>query len=174
MAAPRLPLLLAGPLLTLPLLLSACGGTAFGDALSRSFSGAPAAPAAPVAPARTTALAQPAPTPAAPSPAAGKEPPPTGATPPARPAPGATPAAPVAPAVRPAPYRVTIRLPQADPSAPAEVVTRALRAAGVPFEVETIERMPAAGSGAAETPAAPAGAAIGSAPATTRPAPAPR
>jgi len=41
----------------------------------------------------------------------------------------------------PAPYRVTIRLPQADPSAPAEVVTEALRAAGVPFEVETIERM---------------------------------
>jgi hypothetical protein len=37
----------------------------------------------------------------------------------------------VAPAVRPAPYRVTIRLPLADPSAPAEVVTKALRAAGV-------------------------------------------
>ena len=49
----------------------------------------------------------------------------------------------------PAPYRVTIRLPQADPSAPAEVVTEALRAAGVPFEVETIERM---GPGAATVP----------------------
>jgi hypothetical protein len=83
--------------------------------------------------------------------------------------------APAAPAVRPAPYRVTIRLPQADPSAPAEVVTKALRAAGVPFEVETIERMPA-GAGAAETPAAAAAAANGSAPApaTSRPAPAPR
>jgi hypothetical protein len=49
----------------------------------------------------------------------------------------------------PAPYRVTIRLPQADPSAPAEVVTEALRAAGVPFEVETIERM---GTGASTVP----------------------
>jgi hypothetical protein len=62
----------------------------------------------------------------------------------------------------PAPYRVTIRLPQADPAAPAEVVTQALRAAGVPFEVETIERMPAA-SGAAAAPSAP----------TVRPVPAP-
>ncbi len=173
MAHPRPPLSLAGPLLSLPLLLSACGGTPFGDALSRSFSGAPATPAAPAPVTRTTAPATPAPTPAAPTPAAGKEPPATGATPPARPVAGATPMAPVAPAVRPAPYRVTIRLPQADPSAPAEVVTKALRAAGVPFEVETIERMPAAGSGAgaAETPA---GAANGSAPATSRPAPAPR
>ena len=41
----------------------------------------------------------------------------------------------------PVPYRLTIRLPKADPAAPAEVVTQALRAAGVPFEVETIERM---------------------------------
>jgi len=57
----------------------------------------------------------------------------------------------------PAPYRVTLRLPQADPSAPAEVVTRALRAAGVPFEVETIERM-------GQAPGA----------LTPRPAPAPR
>jgi hypothetical protein len=75
--------------------------------------------------------------------------------------------------VRPAPYRVTIRLPQADPSAPAEVVTRALRAAGVPFEVETIERMPAAGAASGVAPAA---AATGAAPAPTssRPAPAPR
>jgi hypothetical protein len=40
------------------------------------------------------------------------------------------------------PYRVTLRLPRADPAAPAEGLTRALRAAGVPFEVETIERMP--------------------------------
>jgi hypothetical protein len=42
----------------------------------------------------------------------------------------------------PSPYRVTIKLPAADPSAPAEVVTEALRAAGVAFEVETIERIP--------------------------------
>ena len=44
-------------------------------------------------------------------------------------------------ATKPAPYRVTIKLPGADPSAPAELVTRALRAAGVSFEVETIERI---------------------------------
>jgi hypothetical protein len=55
------------------------------------------------------------------------------------------------------PYRVILRLPRADPSAPAEAVTRALRAAGIPFEVETIERA----SGGATTPA-------------VRPAPQPR
>jgi hypothetical protein len=49
---------------------------------------------------------------------------------------------------------VVLRLPEADPAAPAEVVTDALRRAGVPFEVETIERLP-------EGP-------------TARPAPAPR
>jgi hypothetical protein len=84
---------------------------------------------------------------------------------------GATgPAAPQRPAVpppaNPAPYRVTIRLPQADPSAPAEVVTEALRAAGVPFEVETIERM-----GVATTPAVPP--VVPSGP-QVRPAPPPR
>ncbi len=47
-----------------------------------------------------------------------------------------------------APYRVTLKLPGADPSAPAEVVTRALRAAGVSFEVETIERIGAGSDGA--------------------------
>ena len=41
----------------------------------------------------------------------------------------------------PQPYRVILRLPSADPSAPAEAVTKALRAAGLPFEVETIERL---------------------------------
>lgn len=62
--------------------------------------------------------------------------------------PGAKPDAPAkpraatpTPAPAAAPYRVTLKLPGADPSAPAEVVTRALRAAGVPFEVETIERI---------------------------------
>ena len=82
---------------------------------------------------------------------------------------------PAAPAVQPAPYRVTIRLPLADPSAPAEVVTKALRAAGVPFEVETIERMPAAGTSATESP--PSGStapATGSAAPPPPPAPAPR
>ncbi|MEA5443178.1 hypothetical protein [Cyanobium gracile] len=167
MAPPRPSLSLAGTLLTLPLLLSACGGTAFGDALSRSFSRAPAAPASPPATTpRTATSATPAPSPAAPA---------RPAEPLARPAAPATPVTPVAPAVQPAPYRVTIRLPLADPSAPAEVVTKALRAAGVPFEVETIERMPAAGTPATETPATGSVApATGSAAPASRPAPAPR
>jgi hypothetical protein len=54
---------------------------------------------------------------------------------------------------------VTILLPQADSAAPAEVVTQALRAAGVPFEVETIERL-----SRSTTPEAP----------VSRPAPEPR
>jgi hypothetical protein len=91
---------------------------------------------------------------------------------PAVPAAGASPAVAQRPAARapanPAPYRVTIRLPQADPSAPAEVVTEALRAAGVPFEVETIERM---GGG---TTTAPAVAPVVPAVPQVRPAPSPR
>ena len=83
--------------------------------------------------------------------------------------PGAKPDAPAkpraatpTPAPAAAPYRVTLKLPGADPSAPAEVVTRALRAAGVPFEVETIERI-GAGSDASTS----------SRPATLRATPAP-
>jgi hypothetical protein len=67
----------------------------------------------------------------------------------------------------PAPYRVTIRLPAADPSAPAEQVTEVLRAAGVPFEVETIERI---GSSAGSA----TGSATGSVAPLRTPAPAPR
>ena len=40
----------------------------------------------------------------------------------------------------PQPYRIIIRLSGANPSAPAETVTRALRDAGIIFEVEKIER----------------------------------
>jgi hypothetical protein len=40
------------------------------------------------------------------------------------------------------PYRVVLRLPRTDPAAPAEALTQALRAADLPFEVETIERLP--------------------------------
>jgi hypothetical protein len=68
----------------------------------------------------------------------------------------------------PSPYRVTIRLPQADPSAPAEGVTQALRSAGIPFEVETIERVKGA---AASQPEGPQGTAAAPA---VRPAPPPR
>ena len=40
----------------------------------------------------------------------------------------------------PQPYRIILKLSGADPSAPAETVTKALRKAGVEFEVEKIER----------------------------------
>ena len=40
-----------------------------------------------------------------------------------------------------APYRITIRLAGADPAAPAEAVTRALREADIGFAVERIERV---------------------------------
>ena len=40
-----------------------------------------------------------------------------------------------------APYRITIRLAGADPAAPAEAVTRALRQSEVVFSVERIERI---------------------------------
>jgi hypothetical protein len=80
----------------------------------------------------------------------------------------ATQAKPTPVSTAPSPYRVTIRLPQADPSAPAEGVTQALRSAGIPFEVETIERVKGAAAsqpeGAQGTAAAPA----------VRPAPPPR
>ena len=41
---------------------------------------------------------------------------------------------------KPQPYRIIIKLSGANPSAPAETVTKALRKAGVQFEVEKIER----------------------------------
>ena len=44
-------------------------------------------------------------------------------------------------AFTPRPYRITIKLSGANPSAPAETVTNALRKAGVKFEVERIERV---------------------------------
>lgn len=165
------------PLLSLPILLAGCSGTRFGDALSRSFSAPPTTPPAPAGRPAATAVsagssgaASPSKPPAADSMA---KPATAAAAPAAAPGTpeGARPATTVdqsAPArsqpSRSAPYRVTILLPQADAAAPAEVVTQALRAAGVPFEVETIERI-AGGRGASPaTPAAP----------TVRPAPEPR
>ncbi len=41
---------------------------------------------------------------------------------------------------KPRPYRIILKLSGANPSAPAETVTNALRKAGVQFEVEKIER----------------------------------
>ena len=132
------------------LALAGCSGTRFGDQLARSFSAPPAQPAQPVSPAPNPTSATPASKTASPTAASPKkvEPKPVEAKPPA-----------VNPS-KPAPYRITIQLPSADPAAPAEAVTQALRAAGVSFEVEMIERV-----GAASTPAA--------AP-TVTPAPAPR
>ena len=49
-----------------------------------------------------------------------------------------------APGQDPQPYRITIRLAGADPAAPAEAVTRALRGSDVRFAVERIERIEAA------------------------------
>ena len=169
-------------LLALPLLLSGCSGTPFGETLSRSFSGVPtpAPTAPPAAPTTISATPSPAgapaarPAPASPSGATAKVSP-NPAAPAAPPAATAAPAAPAAPRpANPAPYRVTILLPQADPAAPAEVLTRALRTAGVPFEVETIQRTaPGDTPRAAPAPAAPATPVAPAAP-SVRPAPAPR
>ncbi|MBM5806136.1 MAG: hypothetical protein FJ056_00305 [Cyanobacteria bacterium M_surface_10_m2_179] len=114
--------------------LAGCSGTPFGDQLSRSFSQPQAAPVTPAKPASPAT---------APKPVAKPVALPT-------PAPAPKRVAPAAP-LTPAPYRVTIKLPAADPSSPAEAVTDALRSAGVAFEVETIERVPA-GAEAAVAP----------------------
>ena len=126
------------------LALAGCSGTRFGDQLARSFSAPPAQPAQPVSPTPNPATATPASKAAAPPTTA-----PTAASPKkAGPKPVEAKAAALNPS-KPAPYRITIQLPSADPAAPAEAVTEALRAAGVSFEVEMIERV-----GAAATPAA--------------------
>lgn len=164
--------------------LAACSGTPLGERLSGSFGtpatpaaagtasgssgagpvGGPAAPTSPSTSSPSTALPAPSP-PAAAAPASGAAKP-DGAVA-SRPD-GAAASKPVKPTVGSAAYRITIKLPGADPSAPAEAVTEALRAAGVSFEVETIERMPADGgrsaAAAGTSPAAPA----------SSPAPAPR
>ena len=156
--------------------LTGCSGTRFGDQLARSFSAPPAAPATQASSGTSTEASK----------SAQQSARPRGAATPSGTAPGGTaspaaqatkaPAAgaaagaaarpvprPSAPPSAPAPYRVTIRLPAADPSAPAEQVTEVLRAAGVPFEVETIERI-GSSAGSATSPVAP----------LRTPAPAPR
>jgi hypothetical protein len=155
----------------LPLLVTGCSGTPFGEALSGSFSAGGPSPPAGQAPAPSTA-AKPVPSqrPAASPPSAPPSPGGSGQGAAARPA--AAPAGPPPstrqePPAKPAPYRLTILLPQADPAAPAEGVTRALRAAGVPFEVETIQR-----TGAAAAPVS-TPAPAGSAAPAVRPAPPP-
>jgi len=129
------------------LLLGGCSGTPFGDQLSRSFS-SPGGAGAPAGQATATKINPVLAPDAAKKPDLAKTSDPaklakdaatTAKAPEAKPLPVPARLAPVP--LAPAPYRVTIKLPAADPSAPAEVVTRALRAAGVSFEVETIERV---------------------------------
>ena len=149
MAGRRLPWLLAAGC---ALGLAGCSGTPFGDQLSRSFSGAATSTQAPALgnkpdgekPQTKPGQAKPgqAKTPPSPSPQARS--PVVEAKPVRLPRPPA-----------PADYRVTIKLPSVDPSAPAEALTKALRSAGLSFEVETIERVRpgAPGQGATVTPA---------------------
>ncbi len=54
--------------------------------------------------------------------------------------------------LQPVPYRITLKLPLTDPAAPAESVTQALRAAGLRFEVEMIERVQPASSSPSVAP----------------------
>jgi hypothetical protein len=142
--------------LALALPLAACTGTPLGEQLSDSFSQPPAGGALP-----GDAPGQQTPAPAVPpgKAAATPKPPPVAVPSPQRPV-----------ALAPAPYRLVLRLPAADPAAPSEAVTEALRAAGVSFEVETIEREPVANVPAQPSlpPAAPAPVP------STQPAPVPR
>jgi hypothetical protein len=149
-------------------LLTGCSGTTFGDQLARSFSAPPPAAAPPAAapallgPTKPdqTRLDQTKSGPTQPGPTQPGSAKPGSAKPAdqSRSAPAKSVQRPSA-AAAPAPYRITLRLPGADPAAPAEAVTEALRAVGVRFEVEMIERV--RGDGA---PAAP----------SSTPAPAPR
>ena len=136
---------MARPLLVglLPLLLVGCSSTPLGQQLGASFDAPPQAEPKPAAKLEPAIKPVPLQQPKAEEPKADPEP-----APPAEPAADATaepePKAEPEQAAEPRdpqPYRVILRLPSADPSAPAEAVTKALRAAGLPFEVETIERL---------------------------------
>ena len=146
-------------LLPLLMLLQACDGTPFGQKLSESFDAQSAdvrpvlpksdqpdkanVPEVPVKSERTEQQAQiiPKANPKANNDEDGNASEPERAQPQspdvatARPAPRAAPE-------RTLPYRIMIRLSAADPAAPAEGVTEALRRAGIGFEVETIEKVP--------------------------------
>ena len=134
-------------------LLQACAGTPVAERLERSFAVPEARPAQAAAPAPVVKAS---PTVVSPSVASPSVASPTAATPstPAAKAvslPEATDAPDPVPQRKPrtvpsqrlpqAPYRITIRLAGADPAAPAEAVTRALREADVGFAVERIERV---------------------------------
>ena len=131
-------------------LLQACAGTPVAEQLERSFAvpeERPVQAAAPV-PASKTSPTVDRPAVAAPetaSPAASSPTTPTASGDDAQDPPASVPepkTRPIASQSQPkAPYRITIRVAGADPAAPAEAVTRALRDADVSFAVERIERV---------------------------------
>ncbi|MFM7229154.1 MAG: hypothetical protein ACKO2F_05875 [Cyanobacteriota bacterium] len=127
--------------------LCGCSGTPLGTRLGNSFGPVPTTPEVPTAnrPPAPTPTPAPAPAPAATlNPTPSSNPSPSPQSPALKPAPTPTPApAPTATV----PYRVVLRLPRTDPAAPAEALTQALRAADLPFEVETIEKLQAGDEG---------------------------
>jgi hypothetical protein len=129
------PLLaIAMPLaVAMPLALTGCSNAPIGQQLANSF-GSPEQSPAKQTPAKPADVAV-KPVPVAAKPAAKPVPVPV-----AVPATVPVTTAPLK-SLPPAPYRVVLRLPAADPAAPAEALTRALRSANLPFEVETIERV---------------------------------
>ena len=128
-------------------LLQACAGTPVAEQLERSFAvpeDRPAQAAAPVPASKTrpTLTSPAADRPAEPAPEAASRP---DFQAPQEPKQESVPEEKTRPALShpqpQAPYRITIRLAGADPAAPAEAVTRALRDADVGFAVERIERV---------------------------------
>lgn len=126
-------------LLPVLVLIQACGSTPFGQQLSESFDAPSSVPTnAPQARQAKTAVRKPVQAPST-QPTTTQDKPSTQRKP-VVPSPQDAVKSPVR-RQAPQPYRITIRLSAADPSAPAEVVTRSLREAGIGFEVETIERI---------------------------------
>ena len=124
-------------------LLQACAGTPVAEQLERSFAvpeARPAQAAAPVPVVKTSPTVV-SPTAATPSTPAAKAVSLPEATDAPDPVPQPKPRTVSSQRLPQAPYRITIRLAGADPAAPAEAVTRALREADVGFAVERIERV---------------------------------
>ena len=126
-------------------LLQACAGTPFAEQLERSFA-MPEDKPVEVAPVQAL---KPSPTVASPTadrpaettPKAASRPDPRDPQEPKEPEPEEKTRPSVSQPQPKAPYRITIRVAGADPAAPAEAVTRALREADVGFAVERIERV---------------------------------
>ena len=132
-------------------LLQACAGTPVAEQLERSFAvpeEKPAQSAAPVPPSKTkptktkpTETSPAADRPAEPAPKAASRPESQDTEEPKESVLEEKPRPAVSQPQPKAPYRITIRVAGADPAAPAEAVTRALRDADVGFAVERIERV---------------------------------